>query len=247
MAQNAAPVITTVTGPTGPVTRSSPAFAQVTFTDAGVYDTHTCQFAWGDGFLDTVSPDGGTCTSHHVYDTPGVYALRVTVTDDDGGTASAAFEYVVVYDPEGGFVTGGGTIDSPAGAYIADASLSGRASFGFVSKYERGATLPTGQTQFQFRAAGFNFHGAVYDWLVVAGARAQYKGTGTVNGAGAYGFLITVRDGERSGGGGVDGFRLKVWDKATGAIVYDNGLGAADDLETDPQAIAAGSIVIHPN
>ncbi len=47
-----------------------------------------------------------------------------------------------------------------------------------------------------------------------------------------------------SGGGGLDKFRIKIWDKATGNIVYDNLMGATD--EADPTTvIGGGSIVIH--
>jgi hypothetical protein len=145
-------------------------------------------------------------------------------------------------------VTGGGWINSPAGAYPASPTLTGKANFGFVSKYKKGQSTPTGETEFQFHMANFNFHSEAYDWLVVAGAKAQYKGTGTVNGSGNYGFLLTATDGQLNGGGGTDKFRIKVWDKATGATVYDNVLGAADDLSNaSPQAISNGSIVIHGN
>jgi hypothetical protein len=40
-----------------------------------------------------------------------------------------------------------------------------------------------------------------------------------------------------------DKFRIKIWDKATGNIVYDNMLGAADDANPET-AIEGGSIVI---
>jgi hypothetical protein len=144
-----------------------------------------------------------------------------------------------------GFVTGGGTIQSPAGAYPADPLLTGRAVFGFVSKYPKGAAIPTGQTQFTFHAAAFTFDSTAYQWLVVAGARAQYKGSGTVNGTAGYGFLLTVVDGQVTGGGGVDKFRLKVWEVATSVVVYDNVLGVPDDVDVaNPQAISGGSIVI---
>ena len=67
-----------------------------------------------------------------------------------------------------------------------------------------------------------------------------------MNGAGSYGFLLTVVDGQVSGGGGVDKFRLKVWDVATSVVIYDNALGASDDMDAaNPQAIASGSIIIH--
>ena len=59
--------------------------------------------------------------------------VEATVTDKDGGEGKDTV-MVVVYDPSAGFVTGGGWIDSPAGAYTADPSLTGKANFGFVSK-----------------------------------------------------------------------------------------------------------------
>ena len=62
--------------------------------------------------------------------------------------------------------------------------LTGKASFGFVSKYAKGATAPTGETEFQFQVANFDFHDTNYQWLVMAHARAQYKGTGAVNNTG---------------------------------------------------------------
>ena len=152
----------------------------------------------------------------------------------------------MVYDPSASFVTGGGWITSLPGAYSADSALSGKASFGFVSKYLKGATTPSGETQFQFQVANFNFHSASYEWLVVSGPLAQFKGSGAVNGAGNYGFLLTATDGQASGGGGVDKFRIKIWDKATGAIVYDNAKGGSEDINNArPQAISGGSIMIH--
>jgi hypothetical protein len=173
-----------------------------------------------------------------------VYTVQLTVRDDDGGAGSATYQYVVVYDPSGGFVTGGGWIDSPKGAYAANPDLTGRATFGFVAKYQKGATKPSGQTQFQFHAGDLNFHSTAYEWLVVSGARAQYKGTGTINGTGDYGFLLTANDGQLNGGGGTDKFRIKIWDTASGAIVYDNQRGATDDAAVTT-ALQSGSIVIH--
>jgi hypothetical protein len=129
-------------------------------------------------------------------------------------------------------------------AYLADPALSGRANFGFESKYQKGATAPTGETEFQFQLANLSFHSDSYEWLVVSGARAQYKGSGTISGAGDYGFLLTAVDGQIPGGGGSDKFRIKIWDKATSQVVYDNQLGATDDA-APTTVIGGGSIVIH--
>ena len=52
-----------------------------------------------------------------------------------------------------------------------------------------------------------------------------------INGAGDYWFMLTATDGQVNGGGEVDKFRIKIWDTATTAVVYDNVPGASDDLD----------------
>jgi hypothetical protein len=210
--------------------------ASVPFADPDILDTHTATWDWDDGSTAagtvTEASGAGTITGDHSYTTPGVYTISVTVDDGYGNTDTAVYEYVVVYDPTGGFVTGGGWIDSPAGVYTPDPSLTGKATFGFVSKYKKGATVPDGNTQFQFHAAGFNFSSTNYDWLVIAGSKAQFKGTGTINGEGVYKFMLTATDGNP------DKFRIKIWyEDTTGEhIVYDNG---------SEQSLGGGSIQIH--
>ena len=150
-----------------------------------------------------------------------------------------------MYDPSAGFATGGGWITSPAGAYAPDPALAGKASFGFVAKYLKGATNPSGNTEFQFQEGNLAFQSTSYQWLVVAGAKAQFKGEGAINGsASVYGFLLTAIDGQLYGGGGADRFRLKIWDKSTDAVIYDNQRGAAEDGDA-ATLLGGGSIVIH--
>jgi hypothetical protein len=120
-----------------------------------------------------------------------VNLVKVTVNDQFGAQdAVTQADYLVLYDASGGFVTGGGWIDSPQGACLrapcTQATL-GKANFGFVSKYKKGQSTPDGNTEFQFKAGDINFHSEDYEWLVVAGAKAQFKGTGTINGSGNYG------------------------------------------------------------
>jgi hypothetical protein len=213
---------------------------QVTLNGSGSSDPD------GDSLTAEWTADGGVVAGN-IYtagNVPGVYDVTLIVND---GTVDSelATTMVVVYDPNGGFVTGGGWINSPAGAYVGDPVLSGKANFGFVSKYQKGATVPSGNTEFQFHAGNLNFHSSTYEWLVVAGARAQFKGSGTINNAGNYGFLLTAIDGQVSGGGGADKFRIKIWNKSNGdATVYDNQLGATDG--SDPTTtLGGGSIVIH--
>ena len=255
---NVAPTVGAITAPVSPAQVNTTINTSASFIDPGTLDTHTAVWEWGDNSTSpgTVNETNGsgTATGSHTYTTPGVYTVKVTVTDDDGDSGESIFQFVVVFDPEGGFVTGGGWINSPAGAYMADPTLTGRANFGFVSKYKKGATVPTGVTEFQFQLADLNFHSDTYDWLVVAGVRAQHKGIGTINGSGEYKFLLTAIDADINTRDSitVDRFRIKIWWEdvdGTEHVVYDNGLGAEDFDEIDPTTgtteIGGGSIVIH--
>jgi PKD repeat protein len=235
---NHSPFITGITAPFAPVQVGQSINATVEFSDPDVGDTHTLALSWGDGSTTTASATVPSMSTSHTYTSPGVYTVTATITDAAGAFDTETFQYVVVYDPNGGFVTGGGWINSPEGAYTADPSLTGKATFGFVAKYQKGANVPTGQTEFQFHVANLNFKSTSFDWLVIAGSKAQFKGTGTINGAGEYGFMLTAIDGSP------DKFRIKIWDKATGQVIYDNMLGAADDA-IPSTVIEGGSMVIH--
>jgi hypothetical protein len=118
---------------------------------------------------------------------------------------------------------------------------------GFNAKYQSGATVPTGQTEFQVQDANLNFHSTSYDWLVVTRPKFQYQGSGTINGSGSFGFLLTGWDGSAAGGSGVDKFRIKIWDKNnTNAVVYDSQMGAA--TSADPTTVlGSGNLRIHSN
>jgi PKD repeat protein len=223
--------------------------ATARFTDVDVLDTHTALWTWGDGGTSSgvlnETAGTGTVTGTHAYNAAGIYTIQVTVTDNHGASGTSTFTFIVVYDPDGGFVTGGGWFTAPAGAYRPNQALTGRVNLGFVAKYHKNDPLPDGETEFNFSIANFNFHSSQYQWLVVSGARAQFRGTGTVNGAGNYGFMVTAIDGSLSVPSGPDKFRIKVWDASNGnAIVFDNEYGASDDA--DPVTpLQGGSIVIH--
>jgi PKD repeat protein len=250
--KNVAPSVGAITAQLAPVQVKTAITASANFADPGTLDTHTAVWDWGDestssgAVTHTTGAGGdGSVSGTHTYTAAGVYTITLTVTDKDSGSGTATFQFVVVYDPAGGFVTGGGWITSPAGACKLGScaeSTTGKASFGFVAKYQKGATVPTGNTEFQFRAGNLNFKSASYDWLVVAGARAQYKGSGTINGQGDYGFILTAVDGQVTGGGGVDKFRIKITDQA-GNVVYDNQMGQLEDSDA-ATSLGGGSIQI---
>jgi hypothetical protein len=248
---NVAPTVDAIMVPPDPIDINDQPVTGVsaTFSDpANTSDEpYTCTVDYDDGGgpqAGTVA--GTTCTGpNQTFAEPGVYAVTVTVTDKDNDSGSAtATEFIVIYDPSGGFVTGGGWIDSPAGAcpvFCDDAT--GKANFGFVSKYKKGASTPTGQTEFQFKAGDLNFHSTSYDWLVIAGAKAMYKGDGTVNGTDGFTFQLNAIDGQVNGGGDVDKFRIKI-KQTDGDVIYDNQMGAGDD--DDPTTgLGGGNIKIH--
>jgi hypothetical protein len=58
------------------------------------------------------------------------------------------YQYVVVFNPDVGFVIEGSWIDSSARVFRPDKLLSGKANFRFASKYKKAATTPTGNAGF---------------------------------------------------------------------------------------------------
>jgi hypothetical protein len=54
----------------------------------------------------------------------------------------------------------------------------------------------------------------------ITSSEAQYQGSGTVNCSGGYGFcIITVTNAP-------DTFRIRIWKKSTGEVVYDDLTGS---------------------
>ena len=125
--------------------------------------------------------------------------------------------------------TGTGWILSPAGAYPAQPGATGKAQFAFDVKVSKQGVLG-GSASYTFANGGFTFVAISFDRLVTSATLATVRGTGTVNGVGAYPFLLSAVDGSP------DRFRLQVW-TAGGAVVYDNGL---------PQPLGGGWHPVRP-
>ena len=241
---NVAPTIVggSLTGPAAPIqltggSASAPiAFA---FTDpTGVNDTYTAEIQCGNG--PPLSPNGivspytGTCT----YTSAGLYTVRVTVSDEDGGTsAPAVFRYVVVYDPAGGSTTGNGF-------YTVPGQGNRKTHFTFDASFPGGGTVPNGAVRLWIPGGEMNFEGTAIEMLVVSGNRAQFWGTGTLNGAPAR-FRITAEAGQAGGGrrGAADAIRIELWDASGTTVLYDTQPGAAQDAPVTT-AIDGGNIRI---
>lgn len=224
---NAPPSITSAQGPKTPVPagRSTPARISAKFTDPGRADTHTCGIDWKDGTTPTSGKvTNGTCEASHAYLKAGFFRPTVTVTDDDKAAATLQLPELIVFDPKAG-ASGNGVIASRPGAYPADPELTGKAAFSFGASYRKDATVPTGTASFDLAAGGKSKTGVRLratssDWLVVTGSTAVYQGSGSVNGKVGYVFRITATDNP-------DTFRIRIWKKSTGEVVYDNRTGIA--------------------
>jgi PKD repeat protein/uncharacterized membrane protein YgcG len=237
--------VVSIDTPIDPVLINTAITASATIPDGMLPES--LEWDWGDGNKNSVDIQDNSVTSNHTYSSTGIYMVTLEVTYNKGMetvnmTAQSA-DYVVVYDPDGGFVAGGGWIDSPLGAYMDDPNLAGKANFGFISNYQKGASVPNGNTEFQFKMADLNFHSDNYQWLVIAGPHAKYKGSGTINGIGDYGFMLTATDSNINGVGDSDAFRIKIWDMDE-SIVYDNEPSSDDDANANT-SISGGSIQIY--
>ena len=222
------------------------------FTDAGVLDTHTAVFDWGDGTTSDgtiVESDGsGTVSGTHIYARPGLYNVALTVTDKDGAAGVASYSGLIVVASDGGKVVGAGVFTSPSGAYPTDPSFVGQGGLYVNVEQKTGATTPRGHVQVQLvQRPGrpeLMLMSSGLEWLVVDGDRAWMTGTATQlripglwkssQSEVEYGFLISIIDGEPGRRGEPDLVRLKLWETATGTVIYDSQMGAS--AGADPAA-----------
>ncbi|MFZ5430490.1 MAG: MBG domain-containing protein, partial [Bacteroidota bacterium] len=174
---------------------------------------------------------------------------KVIATAGSGCDISTA--YIPVFDANSNFVTGGGWIESPSVENVEYMFTSGKANFGFVSKYKKGSSQVDGNTEFQFSAGGLNFKSNTHEAgsLVISGSRATYRGTGTVNGQSGYKFVVVAIDGQWNNQTNPDRFRIKITRTADDVVVYDNQYDS-DENTTDATMLGdngkgGGSIVIH--
>ena len=190
----------------------------------------------------------GKVSGSYKFNTPGVYKLQMNVTDQNGVTSYANTNndldaIVVIYDPNGGYTYGGGYYDSPAGALRSNPNATGKASYGFTVNYFKNSTNPKGETQFEFKVGDFEFNALNFDYLAINNTMGQFKGTGKITGGqSGVGFTMTVVDGQLDGSG-IDKIRMKIYNKNTGAIIYDNQPGA-NDAALPIQGVGANSAVV---
>jgi len=191
----------------------------------------------------------GKVTGSYKFTAPGVYKLQMNTKDQNNVTSYANTSgdmeaIVVIYDPNGGYTYGGGYFNSPAGAVTSNVSATGKASYGFSVNYFKGATYPKGETQFEFKVGEFESNALNFEYMSIAGAKAQMKGTGKIiGGQSGINFILTVTDGQLDGTG-IDRIRMKIYNKNTMEVYYDNQPGASDVVNPTTPVQESSMVVI---
>lgn len=99
------------------------------FPSLTLAQTWTVSWDWGDQTTSVGTVADFVASGSHAYDTPGVYTTSGTITYDDGGEGFTDYQYVVVYDPDGGFVSSGGWFYWP--------ETGEKTNFGYTMKYNK--------------------------------------------------------------------------------------------------------------
>jgi hypothetical protein len=174
-------------------------------------DDDPLSFSWtvSGQALGTVSMESFTAGSE-----AGITEVILTVEDDWSETATDT-AMMIIYDPNGGFVTGGGWIDSPAGPYHPDLRFYDGSFYGILQLEE-----PLTRSEAQDMAAGMTIADCTSAHLATITSQQEYEK------------LLELF------GGSPDTFRIRIWwEDANGTeyIVYGNGSN---------QPIGGGSIVV---
>jgi len=216
----------------------------------------------GDG--DT-APDWQVVDAHHVLlraERSGrgngrTYTITTTCTDASGNVTTKSSTVFVPPNQKGGYTvfTSQNSFVSPrvsglpaalSATQTTNPLVMGMINFDFSAK-PTAVTVKNPRTEnlVNFILGGLEFNALNYDFRSLSGVRTQFKGYGKVNNEAGYKYLLTVIDGQAPKGGGVDKFRIKIWNDKTGEVIFDNQLG--DDDDADPTTpVGDGSSINFP-
>lgn len=226
---------------TSPTLVGTEVLATAKFNLPGTAEAVSVTWNWGDGSapeaallpVELQGKGASVASGSHVYDTAGVYAVTLTVIDEDG-RVGFDHEYVAVYDPGAGFLTGEASFEAPGGTL----------TFQLDAKYDKNGGYIKGQATAALDTGELELESQELHWLVIEpDGMAHLMGSAQVNGKGGYDFLITVLDGGKMS---TDLGRVRVWHTGAGKnghLVYDTQWG--DPVGADATAVLQGSIVLH--
>jgi N-acetylneuraminic acid mutarotase len=129
--------------------------ALANFSDAGVFDTHTATWDWGDGNITsgtvTESNGFGSVSDSYTYPNPGSYTVTLTVTDGQGGSG---YNFVVLT------VVKQITALSPAKVWIGRTAGNPGLKFDLLAEvFQNGTLVSSGQLN-SVSSGGVNFNNA---------------------------------------------------------------------------------------
>jgi phosphonate transport system substrate-binding protein len=161
--------------------------------------------------------EAGVFENLQVPSVAGVYPV-IASAQTECGEWFGELGFLAVYDPNGGFVTGGGQIVPGGSSSYDDDWLPGLnstspAAFGFSVKYKKGATVPSGHIMFQYMVGDFKLQSSDFDFLMVTNSVwARFWGTATIDGVeGLFPFRVDARDSDKLGGNQDDRFIIRIW------------------------------------
>ena len=226
-------VITSLTvDPIDPIELIPNLGADATATLVWTGDAVSIDLAWGDNTTTTHTPASGdtSLVATHNYTDTGVFAVTATVTDIFGDEHVIVYEYVVVFDPTAGYVTGNGKFDSLAGNWTPDPTIEGEVKIGFHAKFKKGVL--EGEVKIDIKDADEKFRSDELEVFVVAGNYAFVSGFGRFKGDDTdtiYDFVVTLIDGEYDDGDGPDLVRAIIRLQSDPSVVlYDSQAGESD-------------------
>jgi hypothetical protein len=141
--------------------------------------------------------------------------------------------------PTSGSAVGEGWFSSPAGVYTADPAFAGKAVIQFDAKYSKKTAMLSGSVQFSFKR--FAFVSTSLEWLAIDGGRMQLSGQGKVNGKVGYSFMLSAAE-DSPDMNGSDTVHIRIWETATGNVIYDNMPGVPDYVL--PITVLQGGVLI---
>jgi len=157
-----------------------------------------------------------------------IYEIQMTLDCSD--IVSKAI--IVIYNPEGGFATGGGWIVPETDGLNTYPNV--RANFGFNAKYKQDD--PTGHIEFRYTDGYIDLKSTSIEQLVITGGKiAQFKGWASVNGEAGHWFFVKAIDNGEPGTN--DTFEIKIWNPGS------NIDGDYDELAGG--VLQGGNILVH--
>ncbi|WBQ02243.1 S8 family peptidase [Kribbella sp. CA-293567] len=225
---NVAPSIGIDAGQLTTVAEGTDFAVKARFSDPGWADTYSASVEWGDGTTSTPAAgvttqgpptDLGQIVGNHVYADNGSYTVKVTVTDDDGGTSSASFAVqvsnvapAVTIDPAQVKTITEGSVLATKGSFVDPGwgdTYSSEISWGFGAPTS-GALMLTND-------------GAPADQGAVTGSRA-YGDNGS--------FTVGLTVSDDDGGSGTASFPLQVTNVAPTAAIDESGATVVNGVPT---------------